>query len=360
MYKYKNIAGFSLLLIVSLQALSQSNIDLKSLKKEINKTDKLLATEFAAIKFIPTRTFIMQEYEGHDSLSFYSTEKITTFGFYISPYEVTNKQYRQFLDYVQDSIMRKLMGYVKPDKDGNEYNDMTKKMELRRVIKFLEKVDICPIIPFTGRWEPLYIDTNGIIRLRNIFYGYRSEKKFISIPVMPYIESWKKDYPLTYNEPMLSNYFYHPAFDDYPVTGINFLQAQVYCRWKTEQLKNALGSNAEYDVTVCLPTASQWEAAAVIGNEAGPTLHSIQIESVNETRRYQNKPVKANVKNMIEFDCNFGTIQDVNGYTIKGHGDDGAKFTMNTSAEVCASLSHPDFCNTSSILLTPNEAPTAG
>lgn len=44
---------------------------------------------------------------------------------------------------------------------------------------------------------------------------------------------WRK--PLSYNEPYVDNYLRHPAFQDYPVVGINWDQVQDYCVWRTDR-----------------------------------------------------------------------------------------------------------------------------
>ncbi len=45
---------------------------------------------------------------------------------------------------------------------------------------------------------------------------------------------WRKK--LAYNEPYSELYLRHPAYKDYPVVGVNWLQARDYCAWRTDRV----------------------------------------------------------------------------------------------------------------------------
>ena len=45
---------------------------------------------------------------------------------------------------------------------------------------------------------------------------------------------WRR--PLSYNEPYVDNYLRHSAFQDYPVVGVSWDQANDYCDWRTQRM----------------------------------------------------------------------------------------------------------------------------
>ncbi len=59
-----------------------------------------------------------------------------------------------------------------------------------------------------------------------------------------YPEVYKKALPdtlvwrdkLAYNEPYVDYYLRHPAYNDYPVVGVNWLQANDFCQWRTDRV----------------------------------------------------------------------------------------------------------------------------
>jgi gliding motility-associated lipoprotein GldJ len=45
---------------------------------------------------------------------------------------------------------------------------------------------------------------------------------------------------LAYNEPLLEYYFRHPAYRNYPVVGVTWVQANDYCQWRTDRVNEML------------------------------------------------------------------------------------------------------------------------
>ncbi len=46
--------------------------------------------------------------------------------------------------------------------------------------------------------------------------------------------------PMAYNEPYVEYYYRHPSFNEYPVVGVNWLQAQDYCIWRTDRVNELI------------------------------------------------------------------------------------------------------------------------
>ena len=85
-----------------------------------------------------------------------------------------------------------------------------------------------------------YIDQTEISNLNWGEYLYWVKRVY----GVDYPELYKKALPdtlvwrekLSYNEPYVDYYLRHPAYRDYPVVGINWLQANDYCSWRTDRV----------------------------------------------------------------------------------------------------------------------------
>ncbi len=49
---------------------------------------------------------------------------------------------------------------------------------------------------------------------------------------------WREE--LAYNEPLVETYFRYPSYNDYPVVGVNWLQANDYSRWRTDRVNEMI------------------------------------------------------------------------------------------------------------------------
>ncbi len=91
------------------------------------------------------------------------------------------------------------------------------------------------------------------------------------INIFPDTLAWVHDFTYSFNEPMTNMYFWHPAYDNYPVVGISWQQATAFCVWRSQLLNSFLLKIGETIVNdYRLPTESEWEWAARGGLAQSP------------------------------------------------------------------------------------------
>jgi len=251
--------------------------------------------------FIPQGSFVMGPSDQDVPFANVTAAKMVSLAaFYMDETEITNNEYRQFTNWVKDSIARRILGdagieghLIEEDEYGNfiEPALINWKEKIRwddiEVREILEEEMYLPEHERFNRKRE--IDTRKLIyayqemdlkkaaqkaNRENDATGKRDRSLFlkdVEVSIFPDTLAWMHDYSYAFNEPMTDEYFWHPAFDDYPVVGINWDQAVAFTKWRTQMMNNFLRRNNEPTLPdFRLPTESEWEYAARGGMDLSP------------------------------------------------------------------------------------------
>ncbi len=85
-----------------------------------------------------------------------------------------------------------------------------------------------------------YMDETEVSNFSYVEYLFWTSRVFgpvfpdIYFKALPDTLVWREK--LAYNEPFVEYYLRHPAYRDYPVVGVNWLQANDFCAWRTDRV----------------------------------------------------------------------------------------------------------------------------
>jgi len=251
------------------------------------------------------------------------TKTVTVRSFYMDETEITNAEYRQFVYWVRDSTVRlKLailadeVGATPGDEGIGEFAFVDQENEEMSAYdqymydnyfgmgddfyagrKINNNPDILwdtadyPDEYYSEVMDTMYIPTeesyNGqrTIDVTKLKFQYtymdiesaakdhsKRRKDFIikeELNIYPDTTVWIKDYNYSYNEPMHNDYFWHQAYGDYPVVGVNWHQAKAFTAWRTLYKNSYQKSRKRQHInSFRLPSEAEWEYAARGGLES--------------------------------------------------------------------------------------------
>jgi len=217
-------------------------------------------------------------------------KQVSVPGFYMDDTEISNNEYRQYVEWVRDSIAHRLIGdeHIIEQDNGNEIIDWSMRIRWddEEVQELVEDMYYPEEERFWGRkvfdprklnYEYSWVDYKSAAlntvreRMGEDTKDRKSLIKSNTINVYPDTLVWIRDFAYAYNEPMARHYFSHPAYDNYPVVGVSWVQSTAFCIWRTklfDDWRSYVGDVRADDFR--LPTEFEWEYAARGGKKLSP------------------------------------------------------------------------------------------
>ncbi|MGO3707424.1 MAG: gliding motility lipoprotein GldK [Mesonia hippocampi] len=250
------------------------------------------------------------------------TKTVTVRSFYMDETEITNAEYRKFVHWVRDSTIRQRLGEEAEfsgggDGDGGN-NGSIQDFAFKGSANADDAEEETPYQQYSIHYDPtnqrlnwdvdiiwetseypdqyyvtvmdeMYLPAdqsyNGqrLMDVTKFKYSYKTmdieaaarskgdRSQFIKehlVEVYPDTTVWIRDFNYSYNEPMHNDYFWHAAYDEYPVVGVSWTQAKAFCDWRTLYHNAYRRSKGIHNVnSYRLPSEAEWEYAARGGIE---------------------------------------------------------------------------------------------
>ncbi len=272
--KMKHINYIVITSLLILSACSVNNYGYRSTRQ--NQTTRI--TPPTGMIYIPGGSVMI----GQDSSEM---RKVSLSAFFMDKHEISNLQYRQFVNWVRDSVVVHLL----------DEKTLFKKSAKKDSIKAINwtRLNNGQVLwksrnpKIRQKIESLYTEENKIDnKLLNFQYTTKTRdgiKKVESINIWPNEMCWINDFPNSQNEMMAKTYFTNPIFDNHPVVGISWKQARAYAHWRSHMsdiYANKLLGQQTIPFSVDLPTEAQWAYASqlVTPNKKAKNAYNINFK----------------------------------------------------------------------------------
>lgn len=201
-------------------------------------------------------------------------------GFYMDATEVSNAEYRQFTNWVRDSIAHTQLGDFIDNPDGTQRVDMRRRINWRDE-DLQDQLSNMYIPAEQSGWGKKEFDNTKLVYHYEIF-NYENavrnptqpRNNFIEkhdVAVYPDTTVWMRQLNYSYNEPIAMQYNWFPAFNNYPVVGVDWYQAMAFSNWRTNLWRSERErARLFFEGEFTLPTEIQWEWAARGGKTESP------------------------------------------------------------------------------------------
>ncbi len=216
------------------------------------------------------------------------SKALSIVGFFMDDTEITNNEYRQFIDFIRDSVAHTMIGgehMIVDEETGEErinwdypidWSAGSEDAQSLESMFYSEEESIYGKKEFNWNkeemgYEYMWYRWKDAAHARNKDVSRTDFLEKKKVNVYPDTLVWVRDFTYSYNEPMTRAYFSHPAYDEYPVVGVTWEQANAFCYWRTGYWNNYRKSKGEALMEEFrLPTEHEWEYAARGGRQMSP------------------------------------------------------------------------------------------
>jgi len=332
-------AKYSKLAIIAASALlwACKSPKMYEVPKEVRPFSGKTITAPPGMVYVPSgQIFEKSSIRDSNAVDTLSQRRVTLTAFFIDATEVSNKQYRRFVDWVADSIAvtdfikdpkyfykTKIKSKAKGAKDSTVQRINWAKINILSKTPFWLNNDLQPklagLVLSSGGKRILNKDKVKFTYV-HVQAGGPNDGKSVTdtIKVMPDNNVWAEDFPNSQSDIYVNNYFTNKAFESYPVVGVNWKQARAYANWRGIISGSQDEGLKDFGLRFNLPTEAQWEYAAsggennaesVAGNVAAYTTINVVPSYVNK----KNKKVLP-IANFKQGDGNY--TKDGSTYTL--------------------------------------------